>query len=186
MAKILVVTYSRTGSTVCFGQELASFLRADVERIQETEHRIGSVGYMVSALEALAKGLPTIRTRNDPSRYDVVVVGTPVWAGNMASPIRSYLTLHRAQLRHVAFFAVMGGRGAEQVVREMKFLTHADDAPSCTLTQSEVAAMGFSSKLTNFGNAVADLARRVSAPLSIAADASTWIDSDSTEVATAQ
>ena len=178
MPRILVVTYSRTGTAVGVGKQLASLLEADFERIEEAQNRSGALGYMISALEALAKGLPSIRTTKDPSEYDVVVVGTPVWAGNMASPIRAYLTLHRAQLKHVALFAVMAGHGGDQVVRDMKLLARADDAPSCALSRSEIVGPGFASKLATFAHSITLLARRVSAPLSDAADASTWIGDD--------
>jgi hypothetical protein len=149
-------------------------MNADFERIEEVENRSGPVGYMVSALEALAKGLPSIRTTKDPGDYEMIVVGTPVWAGNMASPIRTYLTLNRARLRHIAFFAVMGGQGADHVLREMKFLAGADDAPSCTLMQSEVQSMNFSSKLADFANMLTYLVGRESAPVSSGAEPSTW------------
>lgn len=175
MAKILVVAYSRTGSTTRVGKELAIYLDADFERIEEVDSRRGAMGFVVSVLESVAKGLPAIRTHKDPSQYDLLVLGSPVWVGNMASPVRSYLTLHRAQLPRMAFFATMRARGGEEAVREMKFFARADAAPSCVFTQSDIEQLRHSKRLEEFAKSLTFLSRQMSAPLSPAADASTWI-----------
>jgi flavodoxin len=136
-SRILVVCYSRGGTTLRVATELANFLDADFDRIGENDPRSGVAGYMRSALEAVAKGLPTIHTRKDPRDYDVVVLGTPVWVGTMASPMRSYLHLHAGDLKHAAFFCVMGGRGGDAVVREMQLACDAREAPTCVILQRE-------------------------------------------------
>jgi flavodoxin len=175
MSNILVVTYSRTGNTARVGKELANHLDADFERIEELENRQGIAGFAIAALESLAKGLPSIRTTKDPSQYSLVVLGTPVWAGHMASPVRTYLTLQHAHLPRMAFFATMGGHGAEETIRELKFLTRSDVAPSCAFTQAEIERARYAQKLEGFAKSLAPLTRRESATLNSAADASTWI-----------
>lgn len=117
---------------------IADALGADFERIEEPGSRASLAGYTRSALEALARGLPTIRTQKDPRDYALVVLGTPVWVGTMSSPVRAYLAAHAHQLQNAAFFAVMAGCGAEAAVQEMKFACGLQQAPSCVLTQSEV------------------------------------------------
>jgi flavodoxin len=99
MANILVVCYSRSGTTLGVARDIAA------ARV-----------------------------------YELVVLGTPVWAGSIASPMRSYLFLHRLQFRQVAFFATMGAVGAGQTFSEMKLLCHRDDAPTCAFTQADVEA----------------------------------------------
>lgn len=136
--RILVVCYSRGGTTLKVAKHLAESMGADLDPIEEHAPREGVGGYLRSLLEAVAKGLPAIRTRHDPRDYDLVVVGTPVWAGTMSSPVRSYLYAHRRHLENVAFFAVMGGRGADSTVSEMRLATSAPHAPTCTFTQAEV------------------------------------------------
>jgi multimeric flavodoxin WrbA len=46
-----------------------------------------------------------------PRDYAVVVLGTPVWAGNMSSPVRAYINQHRAEIRNLALFCTQGGSG---------------------------------------------------------------------------
>jgi hypothetical protein len=129
---------------------IADALSADFERIEEPGSRAGLAGYARSALEALARGLPTIRTQKDPRDYALVVLGTPVWTGTMSSPMRSYLAAHAHQLQNAAFFAVMGGRGAEAAVQEMKFACGLQQAPSCVLTQGEVESDRFRQVCADF------------------------------------
>lgn len=139
MTKTLVAYYSRTDTSLKVAKDLAETLGADLDRIELPTHRRGSIAYALSALEAVAKGVPSIRTRLDPGAYDLVVLGSPVWAGTMSAPMRSYLFMHRAELpRRLGFFAVMGGRGAERAMLEMKMLCGAEQAPSQAFLERDV------------------------------------------------
>jgi flavodoxin len=175
MTNILVVSYSRTGTTSQIGRELAGQLEAEFERIEEIENRAGVLGFLFSALESLAKGLPAIRTVKQPNQYDLVVLGTPVWAGSMASPVRSYLMAHRAQLPRMAFFATMRGAGDDDALREMRFMCHAEAAPSCSFTEDEVKNLRYAHRLMDFARTLKHLESEISLPLGPAADTSTWM-----------
>lgn len=137
-SRVLVVYFSRSGSTARVASQLAKALGADLDAIEEPRSRAGAGGYVRSAFEALAKGLPTIQTRRDPRDYDLVVLGTPVWGGTMASPVRSYLHEHSGSLTKTAFFAVMGGRGGDDTVREMQMACGGGARPSCVFREQEV------------------------------------------------
>lgn len=140
MVKTLVVCYSRTETTLRVALDVANALGADLDRVETVTSRKGALGYALSAAEALAKGLPSIRTRRDPRSYDLVVLGSPVWVGTMCAPMRSYLFLHRGELPRVGLFATMGGHGADQVLQEMKMLCQADKAPARAFLESQVRA----------------------------------------------
>lgn len=167
----LVVCYSRTETTSRLGTYLANQLDADFERIEEPGSRMGVGGYMRSAFEALGKGLPTIRTRRDPRDYELVVIGTPVWVQTMAAPIRSYLALHQGKLHNAAFFAVMGGAGADKVISELKLACDAPKAVSRTFLQRDVERDAFRAACDSFAD---ELKREVGqlARASVAARAS--------------
>jgi flavodoxin len=120
MKKFLVVCCSRTGRTEAVARQLATSLRADLEIITESQRRDGLVGYLRSALEALLGIQPAIaRSLYRPQDYDLVVIGTPVWFWNMASPVRSYLRRHRSHIAQAAVFCTMGGSGATKVQDDM-------------------------------------------------------------------
>lgn len=148
--RTLVVWYSREGTTSTVATLIAKSLGADLDAIEEAASRRGAGGYFRSAIEAVAKGLPAIRTQRDPRDYDLVVVGTPVWVGTLSSPVRSYLYAHRGHLGNAAFFAVMGGRGAEETLREMRFASGVDLAPTRAFTRAEVEAGRHGAKCERF------------------------------------
>lgn len=132
MTRKLIIYYSRTGTTRMLATELAIKLDADVLPIEDTHSRRGAAGYMRSLFEAMRGTVPTIEpTRLDPSGYDLVLLGTPVWAGHLSSPMRRLLCDAGHSLRHVAFFCTYGGRGFDTAFGEMHELL--GKAPIATL-----------------------------------------------------
>jgi len=140
MKRTLVVCYSRDGSTRKIAQRITDTLGADLDIIEDVVPRAGAAGFVRSAFEALAKGLPTIRVQRDPKDYELVILGTPVWVGTLASPMRSYLNQFRGHFKDVACFCTMGGRGAESTLREMQVLCGIETALTYFTTERAVAA----------------------------------------------
>ena len=168
-SRILVVSFSRTGSTARVAAHLAKSLGGDLDTIEEVSSRRGLGGYVRSLLESLAKGLPAIRTRCDPRDYDLVVLGSPVWAGTMASPVRAYLHQHREALAKTAFFAVMGGRGGDDTVQEMQLACGVTDRPTCVFTQDEVQHDRHRARCDEFVQRIQDRAVGKVTPVRVAA-----------------
>jgi hypothetical protein len=53
---------------------------------------MGVFDYLRSGMDTTFKRLPvTKKTEKDPALYDVVAIGTPVWATKMSTPVRTYL-----------------------------------------------------------------------------------------------
>ena len=71
----------------------------------------------------------------DPTRFDLVIVGTPVWNASVSAPIRTFLGKYSGHLRHVAFFLSYGGRGSRRAFRQMERL--AGGRPVATLAVRE-------------------------------------------------
>src|SRR5512146_242084 len=100
MIRALVAFYSRTGVTRLIAHQLARRLGADLLHIRDVRPRDGMLGYMRSALEAMHVTLPEIaHSVIDPSDYELVVLGTPVWASHVSSPVRRFLHDHAGLLR---------------------------------------------------------------------------------------
>jgi hypothetical protein len=149
--KTLVVCYSLGGTTRRVAQELAEKLGADLDEIEDANPRKGVLGYVRSVVEAATRGLPSIRWRKDPRDYELVVLGTPVWTGTMAAPMRAYLFLHQPHLlARVAFFCTQAGRGGVHTVREMMALTGVEHAKSLVLLEDDVAAGRHRERLSSF------------------------------------
>ena len=107
--KTLVVYYSRTGNTKLIGHEIAAALGADVEELKDGKNRAGPIGFLLSGMEAKRKTpVQLAALTHNPAQYDIVVVGTPVWANDMCSPVRTFLAQHRTALNKVAWFCTSG------------------------------------------------------------------------------
>jgi len=129
---VLVVFYSRTGTTKKLAGQVAAELGADLEEIVDRKSRRGPVGFVVGAKDALMKSMPEIDDPvRDPADYDLIVVGTPVWAGTMAPAVRTWLSRHEAALKKVAYLITAGGSGVQGTVKAMDEL--AGRTPVATL-----------------------------------------------------
>jgi flavodoxin len=138
MKDILVVHYSLGGTTARVASEIAAALDADLGAIEDVVPREGRLAFVRALLEAVARGVPTIRAPLRLSDYPLVILGTPVWAGSMASPMRSFLVAHQRELRQVACFCTLAGHGDRNTLREMAALCGKEDAPTFSCTQSEI------------------------------------------------
>lgn len=138
-SKILVVFYSRSGTTRRVAQALSEALKCDLEEITEPKPRTGFLGYIRSLLEARRKRPSIIAPKkHDVSSYDLVAIGTPVWAWSLSSPVRAYLTTTVSQLPEVAFFCTLGGKGSESTFAQMTAVVGKQPRAVCAITQREV------------------------------------------------
>jgi len=90
--KSLVVYYSRTCTTKKVAQEITKALKSDIEEVIDIKNRKGHLGYLISGRDASMKRLTLIKPmQKDASKYDLVIIGTPVWAWDVTPAIRTYL-----------------------------------------------------------------------------------------------
>jgi hypothetical protein len=153
--KTLVVFYSRSGTTRRIATALSAALGASIEEIAESRSRNGFLGYCRSVIEARRQLLPNILPAiNDPSSFDLVVIGTPVWAWSVSSPVRSYLSANKDRLPAVAFFCTLGGAGSETAFAQMQGIVGERPRATCAITAQEVTTGGEGPKLAKFADAL--------------------------------
>lgn len=137
--KILIVYYSRTGTTRKLVEVMKEELRGDVEEIIDTKNRKGLVGYIQAGRDAMKKYLTKIeKPSKNPADYDLVIIGTPIWSWNVSTPVRTYLSELKGSFKQVAFFCTMGGSGAEGAFSSMKELIGVDPIATLSLTNIEI------------------------------------------------
>ncbi|ACC74883.1 flavodoxin [Paraburkholderia phymatum] len=156
--KILVVYYSRSGTTQRIAELLASELGADIEAIREPgEHaaRRGARGYVRSLLDALrhrdVRVMPPI---HDLSAYDAVVVGTPVWASHASAPAVAWLKAQHAHIRHLALFCTLGGRGSQPALDQMAKAVGKTPLAVCAVTAHDLRRRIDGTKRQGFGQKI--------------------------------
>lgn len=139
MSRILVVFYSRSGHTEQLALQLAGLCGADTERVRDNTDRGGWLGYLRCAFEAIVGHHPRIRScKYRPQDYDLVIIGTPVWFWNMASPVRSYLHRYRRRLTRVALFCTCGGSGGGKVFDDIEGLLGRPALARLAMKESQV------------------------------------------------
>lgn len=156
MSRILVVYYSRTGTTKTVAEALAAALGADIEEIVDPWERTGFLGYLRSGLEGIeGKPADIEAPRKDPDAYDLVVVGTPVWSWSLSAPVRGYLERVGKISKDVAFFLTLGGAGARRVFRQMEEVCGKAPLGVLALTDWEVGTGKHTEKIAPFAEALA-------------------------------
>ena len=153
--KTLVVFYSKTGITKEVAVHISEELDCDIEEIFDVKSRKGILGYIKSGIESAFRKTPEIKkTEVDPSDYDTIIIGTPVWAENMASPVRTYLFRNNDKLNRVAFFCTMGSRGSKKTFLEMERLSEFNPLACLVLTGNEIKQEKHIKKVKEFINKI--------------------------------
>ena len=99
---------------------IAGKLGCAVEELIDTRRRTGLVGTIRAAIDAWRGRLTVLAPiRHQPSEYDLIVVGSPVWDLRLPPAIRTYLASYRTELPQVAFFCTEATAGAGRVFTEM-------------------------------------------------------------------
>jgi flavodoxin len=130
--RALVVFYSRTGTTKIVGDKIAQLLQCDCEELVDRRPRQGLRGYLRASFDATFRlSTELAPPRFDPSAYDLVLIGTPIWNASVSAPIRTYLEANRDRMKQVAFFCTHGSSGSARVLRQLEQL--AAKAPVATL-----------------------------------------------------
>ena len=104
----------------------------DLEEIKEDLGRGGPLGWLKSGMESTRRMLPQINSlTHDPSQYDIVIIGTPIWASNMSSPIMAFIIEHKNKINKIALFCTGDGDEPEKVFTPLSELVGKE--PQATL-----------------------------------------------------
>jgi flavodoxin len=110
--KTLIAFYSLTGNTKKLAEAIASVVGGEVLEIK-TKKEIpakGFVKYWMGGKQVMKKETPEIMPLDkNPNDYELIFLGTPVWAGNFAPAIKSFLKQAKLQNKKIALFAAHGG-----------------------------------------------------------------------------
>ena len=76
--------------------------------------------------------------RFNPAEYDLVIVGTPVWAGTVSAPVRTYLEKYKGSFKKIVFFCTMGGNKGSKTLAVMESLSDKKPEYTLALTDREI------------------------------------------------
>lgn len=158
--KILIVYYSRTGTTRKLALEMSKCIEnCCVEEIFDTKNREGSSGYLSAGSDAVLRRLTKIKeVKFNPDDFDLIIIGTPVWVMTMSSPIKTYLTKFKNHFKRVAFFCTMGNMGDDATFRDMEKAAGKKPLAVFSAKAAEVDSETFGDEVQDF---VDDLIKKI-------------------------
>ena len=125
--KSLVVYYSRTGNARFVAETIAAEIGADVEEVIDLKKRSGTLGFLSGGFAARrGKETEIAPTKKSPAGYDIVIVGTPVWAGRPSPAIRTYLKKNDLSGKKVAVFFAQGGKKPRAIEQTKALMPNSD------------------------------------------------------------
>ena len=109
MSTVLVIMYSYTGTSRRLAAQLCSQQGWPMAEIFDARPRAGVAGIWRCLLDSWLRREPAIRYLGPPpDDFDAVVLIAPIWAQQLAGPMRSFVASRRASLPRVAVVPVMG------------------------------------------------------------------------------
>ncbi|MCH3963317.1 MAG: NAD(P)H-dependent oxidoreductase [Clostridium sp.] len=114
--KILVVYYSLEGNTKLIAEAISKAVSGDALEIkpQNDIDPNSKMRYLIGGKKSVTREKPELLSYDIKSEeYDVLFIGTPVWAWNFAPAMRSFFA--RTSLRHkkIALFSCNGGNNGK-------------------------------------------------------------------------
>lgn len=148
MDSVLVVCYSYTGVSLRAAQLLCAQEGWPLGMVLDERPR----GALRCILDSLLRRCPAIRYDGpDPGDFRSVVLVSPIWAGRLAGPMRSFVARHGEALGRVAVISTMGSSGAATAVAEIATLLGQEPVCSAAFTQKAVSDGSCTSGLLAFG-----------------------------------
>ena len=125
--KTLIVYYSMSGNCEMVANKIAEITGADVLRIEPEKAYPdkGARKFFWGGKSAVMGEAPKLKPYSfDAAQYNHVVIGFPVWAGNVAPPVRTFVKEHRNELKEckVSAFACQSSSGAEKALKKLREL----------------------------------------------------------------
>ena len=112
--KTAVVFYSLDGNCALVAQEIQTQLNADLIRLEtkDEKKRSGLAKFFWGGSMVFTHKKPPLKPYTfDPSEYDLIIIGTPVWASTPAPPIQTFIAEAHITGKKIGLFVChMGGK----------------------------------------------------------------------------
>lgn len=121
--QVAVIFYSLEGNTRFAAEKIAARLGAGlIELIPSKEYPTGKVSkYFWGGKSATFGEAPRLEPyRFDPDPYDLVILGTPIWAGTFAPPLRTFIRDNPMLNKQIALFATCSGGPTDKCFDQLK------------------------------------------------------------------
>lgn len=121
--KAIIVYYSLTSNTEFVAKEISSRLNCDILPLEVLNPYPdkGFKKFYWGGKSAVMKESPELKkytfNKND---YDVIIFGTPVWAGTFTPPLRTFVKENDLSDKNIVIFACSSGGKATNAINKLK------------------------------------------------------------------
>lgn len=157
MPNTLIAYYSLTGHTRQVAEGIAAALDANLDPIADAFNRDTGLGRLRASVEGLLGVRGNIAASTvDVATYNLVVIGGPVWAARLSSPVRAYVHQQRDKLPRVAFFATQGGIGGAWALQSMAKICRQQPIARLIIAERQLDTSVAEAKIAQFVAAIND------------------------------
>lgn len=110
--KSIIVYYSLDGNTDMVAQKISKRIGADLLKIRPVKdwNKDGMTKYFWGGRSAWMKEKPQLESYDfEVDKYDLIIIGTPIWAWTMTPPIRTFLSDNKISDKKVILFCAYDG-----------------------------------------------------------------------------
>ncbi len=123
--------------TKFIAETIAAELGSDVEEVVDLKNRAGKIGWMEATQDASREKETQIApTNKNPNDYDLLIIGTPVWAFTLTPAIRTYLEKNDLSEKKVALFFTLGIRLGQTIEKTKSLMPNSKFAGELAVTTS--------------------------------------------------
>ena len=110
-SKTIIVYYSWSGNTEIVANKIKKVTGADIYKITTKIPYPNEYDDMVAQVKEDINNekLPELNGSLDLSKYDNIIIGYPIWIGDMALPMKSFLSKNDLKGKDIAPFILNGG-----------------------------------------------------------------------------
>lgn len=106
----LVVYYSRSGNTEILAMEIAKHYKAKALKIIGSRYNIGYKGWLNATTDARNQNASIFNDQIDISKFDTIVICSPIWLYSPAPPIWAFIKNHDFKDKKVILFNSLNSR----------------------------------------------------------------------------
>jgi len=86
----------------------------------------------------------------DPSQYDLLILGTPLGAWHVSTPVWTYIHQNQAKFKNVAFFCTAGGKSFDGAFNDMEELSGKTPIATLGVREKEIKDGSYKPKVAEF------------------------------------
>ena len=143
--KILIIYYSLDGNTQMIAEQIKAAVNGDILRLKPVHdnNKKGLFKILSGGKQVFKNEKPELEPFDiNPGEYDLIFIGTPVWAGSFAPALNTFLSENIIQNKNIVLFCCSrGGKGKvfiklhdilrnNNIINEKEFLSPAKRDPN--------------------------------------------------------